>query len=269
MKNGLEKAQRNHNLCSDLKSLKYCGQQTVMPKTSWSISKYMSTKICVTIAESSPKNIARKLRNALVSSDYAEIRLDFLKPNQIPFCLTLVRKYLKRCICTLRPTAEGGKFQGTENERISILKLIAEFEPYLLDVEYNTIKKNHELQKYLRAAGTSLLVSWHDSKKTPNERVLRFMLQNMTKFSNNVKIVTTAKTTVDTIRILSLYKLRKKNVSLISFAMGDQGRISRILCMKFGSPYTYVSLGKPVAPGQFSLTEMKGMLELQDPYNKK
>jgi len=45
--------------------------------------------------------------------------------------------------------------------------------------------------------------------------------------------------------------------------MGDYGRMSRILCTKLGSPYTYVLLGKPVAPGQFSLKEMKSILALE------
>ena len=224
----------------------------------------MVNKVCVTIAQSNPRIVLKELQSALSNSDYAELRLDFLKPNQIPFCLTLVKKHLKRCICTLRPKTEGGKFQGTEKERISILKLIAEFEPFLLDVEYNTLKKNHELQKYLRITRTKILVSWHDFVKTPNEQTLRLMLQKMSKFSNNVKIVTTAKTIDDTIRILSLYKIHTKKIRLISFAMGDYGRMSRILCTKLGSPYTYVSLGKPVAPGQFSLKEMKNIMSLEE-----
>jgi len=224
----------------------------------------MATKVCVTIAQSTPSKVFKELQSALANSDYAELRLDFLKPNQVPFCLTHVKKYLRRCICTLRPSTEGGKFQGTEKERISILKLIAEFQPHLLDVEYNTLKKNKELQKYLKIAGTNILVSWHDFEKTPNEKTLRLMLRKMSRFSNNVKIVTTAKTIGDTIRILSLYKTYTKKNKLISFAMGDYGRMSRILCTKLGSPYTYVSLGKPVAPGQFSLKEMKNIMALAD-----
>ena len=224
----------------------------------------MTTKVCVTIAASSPTTISNELKRALAKSDYAELRLDFLKPSQIPFCLTLVRKHLKRCVCTLRPTTEGGKFSGNEKERISILKLISEFEPYLLDIEYNTLKKNKELVRYLKSTKTRILVSWHDFTKTPNENTLRLMFKKMSRFSDNVKIVTTAKTISDTIRILSLYKIHTRNVNLISFAMGDYGRMSRILCTKLGSPYTYVSLGKPVAPGQFSLKEMKSILSLED-----
>ena len=222
----------------------------------------MTTKVCVTIAASSPAKVFSELKRALAKSDYAELRLDFLKPSQIPFCLNLVRDHLNRCVCTLRPTTEGGKFSGSEKERISILKLISEFDPYLVDVEYNTLKKNKGLEKYLKSAKTRILVSWHDFTKTPNEQTLRTMFKKMSRFSNNVKIVTTAKNISDMIRVLSLYKVRTRNVNLISFAMGDYGRMSRILCTKLGSPYTYVSLGKPIAPGQFSLKEMKHILSL-------
>jgi 3-dehydroquinate dehydratase I len=236
----------------DIKNLKLITQNT------------MATKVCVTIAVSNPTKMVRELRSALAKSDYAELRLDFLKPSQVPFCLILARKYLKRCICTLRPTKEGGKFSGSEKERISILKLISEFEPHLVDIEYNTLKKNQELLKYLKSTKTRILVSWHDFVRTPNEKTLKLMLRKMSKFSNNVKIVTTAKTIGDTIRILLLYKLHTKRINLIAFAMGDYGRMSRILCTKLGGPYTYVSLGKPVAPGQFSLKEMKSILSLED-----
>ena len=224
----------------------------------------MTTKVCVTIAASSPAKVFSELKRALAKSDYAELRLDFLKPSQIPFCLTLVRRHLNRCVCTLRPTTEGGKFSGNEKERISILKLISEFEPYLLDVEYNTLRKNKELEKYLKRTKNRILVSWHNFTKTPNEQTLRSMFKKMSKFSNNVKIVTTAKKISDMIQVLSLYKIRARNVNLISFAMGDYGRMSRILCTKLGSPYTYVSLGRPVAPGQFSLKEMKRILSLEN-----
>ena len=223
----------------------------------------MSTKVCVTIAESNPRKIVNEIKKALADADYAELRLDFLKPNQIPFCLTRSKKYLKRCICTIRPTTEGGKFQGSEKERISIIKLVSEFEPYLLDIEYNTLRKNQALQRYLESTGTNILVSWHDFVKTPNENMLGTMLQRMSKFSKNIKIVTTAKTIGDTIRVLALYKNHAKKNNLICFAMGDYGRMSRILCTKLGSPYTYVSLDKPVAPGQFSLKEMKSILALE------
>ncbi len=226
----------------------------------------MTNKICVTIAASSPIKMTSTLTTALRNSDYAELRLDFLDPEQIPSCLNSVKKHLKRCVCTLRPSWEGGKFRGSEEERISILKLIAEFGPHLLDVEYKTIERNKKLQQYLKNARTNLLVSWHDFSRTPDDKILRSIAKKMLKFSNHIKIVTTARAINDTMRLLALYYKVPKGTDLIAFAMGDYGRMSRILCTRLGSPYTYVSLGKPVAPGQFSLDEMKTIFKLQKMY---
>jgi len=222
----------------------------------------MKYKTCVSIAENSADKIKSNLKQALKKSDYAEIRFDFLKTEEIPQTLENIKDDLKKIICTLRPKSEGGKFEGNEKERVAILKLIAEYNPFLLDVEFNTIKKNKELAKYLKSTKTKLLISWHDFKKTPKFLELKNKMNQMSKFSNNVKIVTTAKSAKDSTITLQLYSQNKKN-SLIAFAMGDNGRLSRILCLYLGSPYTYVSLGKPIAPGQFSVDEVKKIISLK------
>jgi len=222
----------------------------------------MKYKTCVSIAESSPNKIKIKLKTALKKSDYVEVRLDFLKKEQVPKALEIIKKDLNKIVCTLRPKTEGGRFEGNEKERISIIKLISEYNPYLLDIEYNTLKKNKELVKYLKSTKTKLLVSWHDFKKTPKNTELQNKIKQMSKFSRNVKIVSTAKSTDDSTRMLGLYSKKGKN-NLISFAMGDAGKISRILCLYLGSPYTYVSLGKAVAPGQFSIDEVNNIINLK------
>lgn len=220
----------------------------------------MKHKTCVSVAEKTPKKLFTTLKKALKKSDYAEIRFDFLKPIQVPEALELSKKYLKKTVCTLRPKSEGGRFSGSEKERISIIKLIAEYNPHLLDVEFNTLTKDRSLFNYIKKTKTDVLVSWHDFKKTPDIGFLEKRFRQMSKFSSNVKIVTTAKDVSDASRVLSLYGMAKKS-KLIAFAMGDLGKISRILCLYLGSPFTYVSLGKAVAPGQFSLAEIKSIIE--------
>jgi 3-dehydroquinate dehydratase-1 len=222
----------------------------------------MKYKTCVSIAEKTPYKIKQVLKIALKKSDYAEVRFDFLKIEHIPEALETIKKDLNKIVCTLRPKTEGGKFPGNEKERIAILKLIAEYNPFLLDVEFNTLKRNTSLVRYLKSTKTKLLVSWHDLKKTPSSAELKKKMNQMTKFSSNVKIVSTAKSTDDSNRMLELYSKKGRN-NLISFAMGDLGRISRILCLYLGSPYTYVSLGKAIAPGQFSVDEVKKITNLK------
>jgi len=218
----------------------------------------MAYKTCVSIAEKTPKKLKQTLAKALKKSDYAEIRFDFLNPDSVPEALHLIRKDSGRCVSTLRPIREGGKFSGSEKNRISIIKLIAEYDPFLLDIEYNTLRKNRNLQRYLKNTDTSLLVSWHNFKQTPTVPVLKKKLLEMKKFSSNIKIVTMARSVNDGSRILSLYN-NSKNVKLIAFSMGNFGKMSRLLCLLLGSPYTYVSLGKPIASGQFSLDEVKSI----------
>jgi len=222
----------------------------------------MKYKTCVSIAEKTPYKIKQTMKIALKKSDYVEVRFDFLKIEQIPEAIEMIKKDLNRIVCTLRPKTEGGKFLGNEKERIDIIKLIAEYNPFLLDVEFNTLKRNLSLVKYLKSTKTKLLVSWHDFKKTPSSAKLKKKMEQMTKFSSNVKIVSTAKSINDSNRMLELYSKKGKTI-LISFAMGDFGRISRILCLYLGSPYTYVSLGKAIAPGQFSVDEIKKITNLK------
>jgi len=217
----------------------------------------MRYKTCASVAEKTPKRLKQTLTKALKKSDYAEIRFDFLNPNLVPDALQQIKKDLRKCVCTLRPVSEGGKFEGGEKNRISIIKLIAEYNPFLLDVELNTLSKNKNLRRYLKNTGTDILVSWHNFKQTPSNSALKKKLTQMKKISNNIKIVTMAKSINDATQVLSLYKNNK--TKLIAFSMGNYGRISRILCLFLGSPYTYASFGKPIAPGQFSVDEVKSI----------
>ena len=218
----------------------------------------MKYKTCVSIGEKNPKKIKIILKKSLSKSDFAEIRFDYLKKSDIPKVLEDVKKNLSKCVCTLRPKSEGGLFIGSENERKSILRLIAEYNPFLLDVEFNTIQKDKKLASYLKKSKCKLLISWHDFKKTPNESSLKSRFKKMEKFSNVVKIVTVANNVSDVSRLLSLYSIKSKN-DTIAFCMGEQGKFSRILCLHLGSPFTYVSLGKAIAPGQFSVDEIKSL----------
>ena len=77
----------------------------------------MKYRTCISIAEKTPQKMKQVLNTALKKSDYVEIRFDFLKIEQIPIVLEIIKKDLNRVVCTLRPKIEGGKFLGNEKER--------------------------------------------------------------------------------------------------------------------------------------------------------
>ena len=63
----------------------------------------------------------------------------------------------------------------------------------LLDIEISIIKKDKEMRQFLKENKIPILVSSHDFKKTPNLSSLLKKLEDMSNYSNYVKLVTTAR----------------------------------------------------------------------------
>lgn len=220
---------------------------------------------CVSVAKSSPAAMRRALLEALRRSEYAEARLDYMRPDDVPGLLGSLPQGLlgRRIVCTVRNGRDGGRFEGREGARYEMLGRVAAYRPFMLDVEHDALKRSRRLAGALRESGTRLLVSWHSFARTPQPGALRRKVQEMFRYSDHVKIACMARDTDESIRMLELYRgIGGKGTggsgrTLISFAMGDAGRMTRVLCMQLGSPYAYVSLGRAVAPGQLSLEEFR------------
>lgn len=218
----------------------------------------MAPKICVSIGPEDAKSIEKEADRAFqLGADYVEIRFDFLKLDLLPAALNAATGIKDRTIYTLRPKSEGGMFAGSEENRLYWMYRLVEQEPMLVDVELDTLKKNDELADFLEGKKSPLLVSWHDFEKTPPSDFIADLLSEMRTYSNYVKIVTTAQSIEDSLRLLELYETAI-GLSPIFFAMGDAGVISRVLCNIIGNaPFTYASLEKIVAPGQLTVQQMK------------
>jgi 3-dehydroquinate dehydratase I len=217
-------------------------------------------RICVSIGAKTIKELSSSIKQALDLSDFLEIRFDFLEQSDFSSAIKITNVVKSRSVFTLRSLKQHGEFRGNESERIEILKKLYDIRPMLLDVEYDTIINNTSLNNYLQNK-SNVLISWHNFFSTPSDEYLENKINDMKKFSNNIKVVTMAKNINDSFRLLNLYD-KFKNSNLITFAMGDYGIISRILCTIYGkSPFTYASLEKTIAPGQLSVIEMRRIYE--------
>lgn len=220
----------------------------------------LGERICVSIGAKTIKELSSAIKKALDLSDFLEIRFDFLEQSDLSSAIKITNFVKSRSVFTLRPLKQHGEFKGNEIERIKILKKLYDLHPMLLDVEYDTIINNTSLNNYLQNK-SNVLISWHNFFRTPSNEYLEKKINDMKKFSNNIKVVTMAKNVNDSFRLLNLYD-KFKNSNLITFAMGDYGIISRILCTIYGkSPFTYASLEKTIAPGQLSVIEMRRIYE--------
>ena len=140
-----------------------------------------------------------------------------------------------------------------------------------VDVE---IEAQKQMSKRVRNAahenGTVFIRSYHDFTGTGEVEELRSMVEKCRYHgADMVKLVTTAHSQEDVDRVMSLYEWCNTEASggvealadggLIAFCMGEAGRLSRVDCLKYGSPYTYAALSveEAAAPGQWPASSMK------------
>jgi len=216
------------------------------------------SKVCVSLATDSVDRLPSLINRAIQrGADYVEIRFDHLIYKDIDHALEISKKIKNRAIFTLRSKDEGGFFEGDLDEQISLLEKIGLTKPMLLDIEITVLKKDKGLRKFLKDKKIPILVSSHDFRTTPNISALLKKFEEMSKYSNYLKLVTTARNSEDNFKVLSLYD-NNINTNLIAFAMGELGISSRLLCTLYGgSPFTYASLDNLLAPGQLDIVLMK------------
>jgi 3-dehydroquinate dehydratase-1 len=195
-------------------------------------------------------------------ADFVEIRFDFLMTSDIPESLKIVESIRNRAVFTLRSGQQNGNFVGKNEDRIFWLKQLALSQPMLLDIELHTLRDNDELVDFFTEQKTRMLVSWHDFEKTPSRNELIDLLGEMRIYSNYVKLVTTARNVDDCILVLDLYKVVTE-LNLISFAMGELGILSRILCTIYGNaPFTYAALEEAFVSGQLTIQQMRKLYDI-------
>lgn len=208
------------------------------------------------------QSIANQAHEAFeLGADYVEIRFDFLRPEQLQASIDSVKSIKSKAVFTLRSKDQGGKFVGSEQDRVKWLYKLAEQKPMLLDVELDTLQQNDDLADFLERQKTPVLVSWHDFQKTPPNAKIADILSEMRIYSNYVKIVTTARSVEDSLRLLEMYETAT-GLNPIFFAMGEAGVVTRVMCTVIGNaPFTYACLEKAVAPGQLTVNQMRKLYD--------
>ncbi len=187
--------------------------------------------------------------------DMVEYRADLVDEyNDIISQLKFVREKIKVPILfTLRDKKEGGKFLGDDIERILIYNSVM---PFVDAIDLETINA-HCLEKLENISDKTIILSFHDFKKTPS--ILE--LENCIKKANEakadfVKLATFCKNEEDSERLLSLPG-KFKNLKISVVGMGPFGKKVRKIAPEFGSVLGYASTTSAVAPGQLSVAELR------------
>ena len=174
----------------------------------------------------------------------------------------LVKQLKKPWIACNRSADEGGRWEQDEARRIEELVKAAELGAAIIDIELRT-KNLAEIIPLIKKRAKCLL-SFHELKETPPLDSLKEIIQQQLEAGADIcKVVTTAQSLEDNLTILQLIPDFPK-ARMVSFAMGNLGIISRILCPLVGGDFTYASMekGKESAPGQITVSELRKLYEM-------
>ncbi len=180
-------------------------------------------------------------------------------------------------IFTFRRKQEGGQYNLNTNERLDVLRLLIEVKPDYLDLEINS--ESEVLKSLIDFAydnKVKLIFSYHDFEKSItyeetaeildrfNEKLKREQIIDLYKINGSIfKIISTAQVFDDNVKVLNICKkLSRQDKKFVCFAMGELGILSRILCVKFGSLWTYGSLEEKTAPGQIKIEKIREIHQL-------
>jgi len=199
--------------------------------------------------------------------DVIEIRIDGLREPLTRACIAALAKPV---LATNRPIWEGGRFTGSEQERIDRLDAALRDGARLVDIELRTAPELcARLLSTAHRFDAKALVSSHDFTATPSAgRLSDLLLQMIASGADIGKIVTTATSPADTLRLLTLQQeAMTAAFPLCAFAMGEAGTISRLATLYLGGFMTYAALSQEqaTAPGQITIHNLHRLLARLDP----
>jgi 3-dehydroquinate dehydratase-1 len=202
-------------------------------------------------------------------ADAIELRIDLLKEEErtIEKLNGFVRMLEIPVIVTNRKKEEGGSSTGTEEERIALLSSILEtMKVDAVDIEYSaSAAEKIKLVEKAKNRHIPVIFSFHDFTGMPSRSELVEIVTRMHEAGGSIaKIAVTPQKLSDALLLLDLtYALTQEGNMVATIGMGVVGRHLRVIAPLYGSVLTYgfIEGEEAVAPGQFSVKELRSILE--------
>ena len=204
----------------------------------------MRARLCATVVGTTTQQL-RTARDRAAGADLVELRLDSVRDPDVAGALAG-----RRCpvVVTCRPRWEGGRFDGSEEERHRLLAQALDQGAEYVDLEWRG-----GFDDLIRARdGRNVVLSTHDFEGVPSDLDDRYRAMRSTGVEI-VKIAAYAATLTDTLTLRDVDDSASGGRRVV-VAMGPAGVASRVLPDRFGSDWTYAGAG--VAPGQVDLDRM-------------
>ena len=163
------------------------------------------------------------------------------------------------------PSQSGQDWEAAEHKLSIAIQAGARFADLEIEAPSGFSRR---FQKLCKECGTEIIRSYHNFDETPDDHGLQMALARCFRYGADIaKIVTTCRSKEDAARISSLYSVVLEDIDslqgrLVAFGMGEEGRQTRIGCLKRGAPFTYAALNaeEATAPGQPVTSELAAQI---------
>lgn len=165
-------------------------------------------------------------------------------------------------LVTFRTKNEGGVLELGEDEYLDLVATVVTNRlGDAVDIElFHDEERVKDLVKQAHNYNVVVIMSNHDFEKVPAKDVIEFRLKKMADLGADVpKLACMPHSADDVLTLLSATNDARKALStpIITMAMADLGKVSRIADQVFGSCLSFGAVGKTSAPGQLSIEDLR------------
>jgi 3-dehydroquinate dehydratase/shikimate dehydrogenase len=211
--------------------------------------------ICISIAQSSRRFALVDMLNAAREGDLLEVRLDCF--GKAPELGELMARKSRPVIMTCRRPQDGGLWEGTEQERLAILRQCIVSKADYVEIELDVADEIRPFPPSKR------VISYTNLKETP-EDILDIYRQAQSKNPDVVKLTTLARTPEEAWPLLQI--VATASVPTVAVGLGRPGLTLALLGKKIGAPWAYAALerGMEAFPGQPTLYDLEEVYRYRD-----
>ncbi len=206
--------------------------------------------ICLTLTGKTLEEDIEQYRSQRYFSDMVELRVDQLKKGErakvakFPAMLAKEATWRVPCLLTFRRKCDGGAFEGDEAERVKFFeKVLAAKNAKVAEgwfdyVDFEEGFGDEKLVALAHKAGANVVRSLH--KFDGPVRNLKAKLRELAKSGDVAKVAFMPRNLGD---VAKVFAEDLGDVPRVVCAMGAQGFATRALASRFGSLWTYASVG--------------------------
>src|SRR5438132_2224366 len=204
--------------------------------------------ICISIAQESRRLALADMLNAARLGDLLEVRLD--RFGKAPDLGELLAHKPKPVILSCRRQQDGGDWQGTEEERLALLRQCIAHKADYVEIEIDVADQIREFPPAKR------VISYTNWRETPAD-IAEIYAETRTKKPDVIKLMTLARSPEEAWPLVQI--LGKPALPTVVVGVGKPGIMLNVLGKKIGAPWTYAALekGMEAYPGQATVNDLQ------------